>query len=330
MTDSVTLRPLEAEDAAAMTSVLADPSLYEFTGGRPPTTAELQRQYTVQARGHSADGSEEWINHLVLLGPHRQPVGFVQATIPRNGGPTEIAWVIGRAWQGRGIAGHACALLLRELARRGVHRVIAHIHPGHQASQRIASSLGLAPTGTVVEGEVRWEGRLAGTLTTERLRLRPPDRADAGTVLGLLQDPRATAHNPADALRRPEEARQLMDRWAGHWQHHGIGYYAVTWKEADELVGICGVKAMTLRGRPVANLLSRIGPAHWDAGIATEATLAVIAQSRTHWPDRPVVARIRPENHASARVAAKLGLVRAPELDEDGQDGPDHLYVTPG
>ncbi|MEV4902924.1 GNAT family N-acetyltransferase [Citricoccus sp. NPDC055426] len=325
----VSLRPLRVEDAPVMTSVLADPSLYEFTGGHPPSTAELERQYTVQARGHSADHAEDWVNHLVLLGAQQQPVGYVQATLPRNGEPTEIAWVIGRPWQGRGIAGHAAALLLRELARRGVREVIAHIHPEHRASQHLATGLGLTPTSTVVEGEDRWEGRLAGALSTGRLRLRPPDRADVGPVLRLLQDPRATEHNPADALQDVTQTRRLMDRWAHHWWHHGIGYYAVTDHDRDELLGICGVKAMTLRGRPVANLLSRIDPAHWDAGIATEATRAVIAQSRDHWPDRPVIARIRPENHASARVAGKLGLVRAPELDEDGEDGPDHLYVTP-
>lgn len=335
MADSISLRPLRVEDAPAMTAVLADASLYEFTGGQPPTAAELEQRYAVQARGHSADHAEEWLNHLVLLNPQMppdrapEPIGFVQATIPRNGEPTEIAWVIGTSWQGRGIAGHACALLLRDLAARGVRHVIAHIHPEHQASQHIATGLGLTPTSTVVDGEERWEGHLAGTITTERLRLRPPDRADAGAVLRLLRNPRTTEHNPADALRDVTETRRLMDRWKLHWQQHGIGYHAVTGQASDELIGICGVKAMTVQGQPVANLLSRIDPAHWGVGIATEATTAVIAQSQSHWPDRPVIARIRPENHASARVAVKLGLVRAPELDDVGEDGPDHLFISP-
>lgn len=329
MAEPISLRPVRVEDAAAMAAVLADPALYEFTGGEPPTAAALERRYTVQVRGHSADHAEEWINHLVMVGRDQAPVGFVQATIPRNGGPAEIAWVIGTPWQGRGIAGHAGGLLLRDLRRRGVRQVIAHIHPGHRASQRVATRLGLAPTRTVVDGEQRWTGRLAGTLTTARLRLRPPDPADLGAVLRLLRDPRATGHNPADALQDVTQARWLMDRWALHWHQHGIGYHAVTGQDGEELLGICGVKAMTVQGRPVANLLTRIDPARWGEGIATEATLAVLAQCQSHWPERPVVARIRPQNHASARVAVKLGLVRAPELDEDGEDGPDHLYISP-
>ena len=36
--------------------------------------------------------------------------------------------------------------------------VIAHIHPGHLASQGVARAAGLSPTGDVHNGEVRWAG----------------------------------------------------------------------------------------------------------------------------------------------------------------------------
>ena len=35
------------------------------------------------------------------------------------------------------------------------------IHPEHEASQRIARHLGMEPTDTVVDGEVRWAGNLS-------------------------------------------------------------------------------------------------------------------------------------------------------------------------
>ena len=44
----VLLEPLAAEHAAEMMTVLADPSLYEFIGGRPPTLEQLQRRYAAQ------------------------------------------------------------------------------------------------------------------------------------------------------------------------------------------------------------------------------------------------------------------------------------------
>jgi hypothetical protein len=46
-------------------------------------------------------------------------------------------------------------------------------------------------------------------------------------------------------------------------------------------------------------------------------------------PDQRLIARIRPDNTPSARVAAKTGLVRAADLDTDGEDGPDHIWVLP-
>lgn len=47
MSIAVKLRLLAVEDAAVMAEVLADPSLYAFTGGEPPTTDELSRRYGV-------------------------------------------------------------------------------------------------------------------------------------------------------------------------------------------------------------------------------------------------------------------------------------------
>lgn len=158
MDEQIALRPLTVADATVMATVLADPALYAFTGGAPPTEDDLTRRYQAQTRGHSADGTEQWLNLLVLLGAAREPIGYVQATIPADGSPTEVAWVIGRPWQGHGHAQRAGRLLLDHLAERGVLTVVAHIHPEHHASNRVATHLGLTPTGTVVDGEVRWTG----------------------------------------------------------------------------------------------------------------------------------------------------------------------------
>ncbi|WAC67488.1 GNAT family N-acetyltransferase [Agrococcus sp. SL85] len=153
-----TLRALRRSDAAAMVGVLADPALYEATGGEPPTLAALTAQYDMQERGISPAGDERWINELVLVSG--EPVGYVQATVPIAGGAAEIAWVIGVPWQRRGLATRAGALLLERLRAEGVERVRAHILPGHVPSERVAARLGLVLTGEVVDGEQRWETQL--------------------------------------------------------------------------------------------------------------------------------------------------------------------------
>ena len=113
----------------------------------------------MQVAGVSPDGQEQWINEVVVLEPDDQPIGYVQATIPTAGGPAEIAWVIGEAWQGHGYATTAARFLVELLAGRGVTDLVAHIHPDHRASQAIARRLDLRPTSLVVDGETRWEGR---------------------------------------------------------------------------------------------------------------------------------------------------------------------------
>jgi len=60
---------------------------------------------------------------------------------------------------------------------------------------------------------------------------------------------------------------------------------------------------------------------------ASEAT-AVVQRALHHHSGLPVVARVKPDNHASARVALAAGLIRAKHLDTHGEDGPEHLYVS--
>lgn len=174
MSGEVTLRPLVLEDAEEMSAVLADPSLYVFTGGQPPTAQELRRRYEVQLRGLSPDGTERWINRGIVV--DGALVGYAQATVPLAGGPAEIAWVVGAPWQGRGLAGAGARLLVSALRGEGVGDLVAHIHPDHLASQHVARRLGMRPTDVVVDGEVRWVGTTAVT--------RPPKRQAAPRTSG--------------------------------------------------------------------------------------------------------------------------------------------------
>jgi len=149
--------PLRAEHATEMAVVLADPDLYTFTGGSPPTRQELRVRYERWIAG-PPDPAVSWCNWVIQL--HSPPclAGTVQATISTSGDQpaAEVAWIVGRPWQGRGIATEAARALIAWLQRQSIHTVIAHIDPRHQASAAVAAAAGLTPTDHRQDGEIRW------------------------------------------------------------------------------------------------------------------------------------------------------------------------------
>ena len=124
-TERLVLTPLRTSDAEQLAEVLADPRLHLFIGGRPATLDELRVRYAAMTAG-SASPDEVWRNWVVRGRADLQPVGTVQATLYRH----DERW--------------------------SAHEVIAHIHPDHEASGRVAGRTGLHPTADLVDGEVVW------------------------------------------------------------------------------------------------------------------------------------------------------------------------------
>ncbi len=155
-TRRLTLVPLRAGHADEMAAVLADPDLYLFTGGEPPTPRELRARYQRWIAG-SPDPAVTWCNWVIQLDSPPRLAGTIQATISTGDEPVaEVAWIVGTPWQGQGIATEAARALVAWLSKQSVKTVIAHIHPRHQASAAVASAAGLTPTNHWQDGERRW------------------------------------------------------------------------------------------------------------------------------------------------------------------------------
>jgi RimJ/RimL family protein N-acetyltransferase len=161
-TPRLTLEPLTPAHAEEMAPLLADERLYTFTGGRPPTAAELRTRYARQAAGRSPDGVERWCNWIARRREDGLAVGFVQATLsedpPPPAPPTAVlAWALGVPFHGHGYAREAAGAMLGWLEAIGVARAVAYIHPEHSASMGVARALAMGPTDELVDGEVVWE-----------------------------------------------------------------------------------------------------------------------------------------------------------------------------
>ena len=144
--------------AAELAPLLDDVALHEFTGGTPLSEAALAARYTRLAARRSPSGDQLWGNWVIRVRATGAAAGTVQATLLAAGpaaGPAEVAWVVARAAQGRGYASEAARSLVTVLRQDG-WAIVAHIHPRHLASQRVARAAGLLPTADISDGEIRW------------------------------------------------------------------------------------------------------------------------------------------------------------------------------
>ena len=160
-TGRLLLEPLDGAHAVEMVEVLAGPELYEWTGGEPPTLADLEARYAVQSVGESPDRDEGWLNWVIRVAETGTAAGYVQATLTVGDEAmvADVAWVVGVAHQHHGLAREAAQAMVTWLEGQGVLTVDALIHPGNAASAAVARRLGMAATSTLVDGEVRWTRR---------------------------------------------------------------------------------------------------------------------------------------------------------------------------
>ena len=160
LTERLSLEPLRADHAREMAPMLADPTVYRYTGGSPPSVAELELSYARRARGVSPDGRRGWLNWVLRLRPEGRPAGFIQATLSAGdrGLDAELAWVIASRDRGAGLASEAAVAVIAWLRTVDVATFSAYIDPHNRASIAVARRLGLAPTAARKGAETRWAG----------------------------------------------------------------------------------------------------------------------------------------------------------------------------
>jgi RimJ/RimL family protein N-acetyltransferase len=141
-------------------------------------------------------------------------------------------------------------------------------------------------------------------IETERLALRRFRDADRDTVARWNADPDFTRHLAGVQTREQSDA--AFDRWRRHWDEHGFGLLAVTWKNTGELVGRVGPQYHRMW-----SLDPEVGwaldPSWWGKGVATEAGAAAVAWAFGELDYRRVVSITTEANLASRNVMAKLG-----------------------
>jgi RimJ/RimL family protein N-acetyltransferase len=139
------LEPLAARHAGVMFAVLSDPAIYEFENEPPPSAEWLEDRYRRLETRTSADGSELWLNWVVLL--DGQAIGYVQSTV-EPAGQAWVAYEFASTYWGRGLASLATRTMIDELQDRyGVHTLLAELVAANHRSVRLLERLGFEAAG---------------------------------------------------------------------------------------------------------------------------------------------------------------------------------------
>lgn len=155
---------------------------------------------------------------------------------------------------------------------------------------------------------------------TERLELRAVSLDDLYGLFAITSDPDAYRHSPCDRHTTVDTTRAWIERAAARWRTDGLSYWIVrrrTDATDEPVIGVGGVQRHAAGGW---NLYYRFTPSAWGQGYATELSRAAIAAGRAVDPQEPVVAWILDHNHASRRVAERLGFTNYGERI-DANDG---------
>ncbi|MFD1611344.1 GNAT family N-acetyltransferase [Sphingomonas tabacisoli] len=152
--------------------------------------------------------------------------------------------------------------------------------------------------------------RTAPEIRTERLRLRPHRREDAGHVATLWQDPVVVHHFGGQPVPAEDCWNRLL-RYVGHWAVNGFGLWAVEELESGQFIGDVGLfegrRGLGERfdGAPEAGWV--LLPIGHGKGYAREAMNAALRWGESEHGWSRTVCMIDPDNAPSIRTAEGIG-----------------------
>jgi RimJ/RimL family protein N-acetyltransferase len=145
------------------------------------------------------------------------------------------------------------------------------------------------------------------TLVTDRLRLRAFHVDDLDAYAAMQADPEVMRFLLTGRTSTRAEVWRTMATSLGSWALRGHGMWACETIDGGAFVGSVGIfQPLDWPEPEVAYSLDR---PYWGRGYATEAAGATRDWLFEHFPLTRAASFIRPDNHASKRVAERLGAI---------------------
>jgi len=145
-----------------------------------------------------------------------------------------------------------------------------------------------------------------GIPITARLTLREMTEADLDDMAALLGDEEVMRYYPRPKTR--SEAHDWITRNRHRYRDHGFGLWIMNRQDNGEFVGDCGLTYQHVDGVDELEVGYHVRTGMQGNGYATEAAAASRDFARDVLGASRLIAIINPQNLASQRVAAKIGL----------------------
>lgn len=169
------------------------------------------------------------------------------------------------------------------------------------------------------------------TLETPRLVLRELTLADAPALFAIHGDRSAMRHFGADAMTQPEQASELIVKFAAWRKAANPGVrWAIQRKSDGTLVGTCGVFAWNRDWRKCSTGYE-LAQRAWGQGFMREALASAFAWAFDAMDLNRIEAQVHPDNAPSLKLLQGLGFHREGLLREVGRwNGQFHDLVQLG
>jgi RimJ/RimL family protein N-acetyltransferase len=159
---------------------------------------------------------------------------------------------------------------------------------------------------------------------TLRLRIVPFLPGDTEFLYRLTGDTDVMKH--FTGVLSYDETSQMLRKILDQYQRHGYCFWKVVSKENEKFIGIAGLLRQEIENEIETEISYRIARELWNNGYATEAAKACLEYAKTKLKKTRIISIIHPQNHASIRVAQKLGAPKEKSVAFIGNEHDVYVY----
>ncbi len=170
------LRPLTEADVDPLHGLMADRDVMRyFPRPDPPSPDQIERLINAQLRHWEEHGLGWW---AVQLAASDELIGWSGLQFLPETDETEVAYLLGKRYWGKGLATEAARAGLRfGFETLGLVRIVGIVHPDNAASRRVLEKLGMA-----FVNQARYFGMDCCRYATDRSEYSPDEASQESTT----------------------------------------------------------------------------------------------------------------------------------------------------